>query len=96
MAGRKALVLTAKEINELGTHILNLPFKRRVEERCLHMLKNKKSLQDLSEQDRQLIQKCRYERNAYNKRMLQLQLIQQTEPAKRNALQQNIDRKSVV
>jgi hypothetical protein len=42
MAGRKALVLTAKEINELGTHILNLPFKRRVEERCLHMLKNKK------------------------------------------------------
>jgi len=90
MAGRKALVLTAKEINELGTHILNLPFKRRVEERCLHMLKNKKSLQDLSEQDRQLIQKCRYERNAYNKRMLQLQLIQQTEPAKRNALQQNI------
>jgi hypothetical protein len=41
MAGRKALVLTAKEINELGTHILNLPFKRRVEERC-HMLKNKK------------------------------------------------------
>ena len=90
MAGRKALVLTAKEINELGTHILTLPFKRRVEERCLHMLKNKKSLQDLSEQDRQLIQKCRYERNAYNKRMLQLQLIQQTEPAKRNALQQNI------
>ncbi|WP_336944564.1 hypothetical protein [Acinetobacter modestus] len=90
MAGRKALVLTAKEINELGTHILNLPFKRRVEERCLHMLKNKKSLQDLSEQDRQLIQKCRYERNAYNKRMLQLQLIQQTEPAKRNALEQNI------
>ena len=90
MAGRKALVLTAKEINELGSHILNLPFKRRVEERCLHMLKNKKSLQDLSEQDRQLIQKCRYERNAYNKRMLQLQLIQQTEPAKRNALQQNI------
>lgn len=90
MAGRKALVLTAKEINELGTHILSLPFKRRVEERCLHMLKNKKNLQDLSEQDRQLIQKCRYERNAYNKRMLQLQLIQQTEPAKRNTLEQNI------
>jgi len=90
MAGRKALVLTAKEINELGRHILNLPFKRRVEERCLHMLKNKKSLQDLSEQDRQLIQKCRYERNAYNKRMLQLQLIQQTEPAKQTALEQNI------
>ena len=90
MAGRKALVLTATDINELGKHILNLPFKRRIEERCLHMLKNKKSLQDLSEQDRQLIQKCRYERNAYNKRMLQLQLIQQTEPAKRNALEQNI------
>ena len=84
MAGRKALVLTAKEINELGTHILNLPFKRRVEERCLHMLKNKKSLQDLSEQDRQLIQKCRYERNAYNKRMLQLQLIQQRMPTTKN------------
>ncbi|WP_151816016.1 hypothetical protein [Acinetobacter soli] len=90
MAGRKALVLTATDIKELGMHILSLPFKRRIEERCLHMLKNKKSLQDLNEQDRQLIQKCRYERNAYNKRMLQLQLIQQTEPAKRNALQQNI------
>lgn len=90
MAGRKALVLTATDIKELGMHILSLPFKRRIEERCLHMLKNKKSLQDLSEQDRKLIQKCRYERNAYNKRMLQLQLIQQTEPAKRNALQQNI------
>ena len=90
MAGRKALVLTVTDIKELGMHILSLPFKRRIEERCLHMLKNKKNLQDLSEQDRQLIQKCRYERNAYNKRMLQLQLIQQTEPAKRNALEQNI------
>ncbi|WP_347017553.1 hypothetical protein [Acinetobacter seifertii] len=30
------------------------------------------------------------ERNAYNKRMLQLQLIQQTEPAKQTALEQNI------
>lgn len=90
MAGRKALVLTATDIKELGMHILSLPFKRRIEERCLHMLKNKKSLQDLSEQDRQFIQKCRYERNAYNKRMLQLQLIQQTEPAKRNGLEQNI------
>ncbi|WON79038.1 hypothetical protein OK024_00095 (plasmid) [Acinetobacter sp. UGAL515B_02] len=56
MAGRKALVLTATDIKELGMHILSLPFKRRIEERCLHMLKNKKSLQDLSEQDRQLIQ----------------------------------------
>lgn len=49
MAGRKALVLTATDIKELGMHILSLPFKRRIEERCLHMLKNKKSLQDLSE-----------------------------------------------
>ncbi|MFW1825275.1 hypothetical protein ACG9WU_19030, partial [Acinetobacter baumannii] len=52
--------------------------------------KHKTTLQDLSEQDRPLIQKCRYERNAYNKRKLQLQLIQQTEPAKQTALQQNI------
>ena len=75
MAGRKAFVLTANDVNALKTHILNLPFKRKVEQRFLDMMIGKKAMSDFSVEDLDLIKKCRYERNAYLKQMTALDKI---------------------
>lgn len=74
--GRKALVLTTKDVIELVNHIKALPFKRKVEQRLLGILPGKKTINDFSEPELLLITKCRYEKNAYLKQMAALAKIQ--------------------
>lgn len=90
LAGRKKLVLTQQEIINLAKHIQALPFKRKMEEEFLEMTSQYESMKQLTQQDINLVQRCRYERNAYQKRMIQLQLIQKTEPQKLKKLELNI------
>ena len=75
MAGRKALVLVAEDINSLTQYTRQLPFKRKVQQRYLDMIANKKSMADLSEDDLILVKKCRYEMNAHQKQMTALTSI---------------------
>ena len=75
MAGRKALVLVAEDINSLTQYTRQLPFKRKVQQRYLDMIANKKTMADLSEDDLTLVKKCRYEMNAHQKQMAALALI---------------------
>lgn len=75
MAGRKALVLVAEDINSLTQYTRQLPFKRKVQQRYLDMIVKKKTMADLSEDDLTLVKKCRYEMNAHQKQMAALALI---------------------
>ena len=75
MAGRKALVLVAEDINSLTQYIRQLPFKRKVQQRYLDMIATKKNMADLSEDDLNLAKKCRYEMNAHRKQMAALASI---------------------
>ncbi len=90
MAGRKTFALTQQEIIDLDKHIRALPFKRRMQDAFLAMISERESMKQLNEEDLKLIQRCRYERNTYNKRIVQLQLIQKTEPQKLKKLELNI------
>lgn len=69
MAGRKALVLTVADVQQVIRHIKQLPFKRKVEERFMEMLQGKKTMNDFSETNLELVKKCRYEMNAHTKQM---------------------------
>lgn len=69
MAGRKALVLTVADVQQVILHIKELPFKRKVQERFMEMLQGKRSMNDFSETDLELVKKCRYEMNAHTKQM---------------------------
>lgn len=69
MAGRKALVLSAADVNGVIDHIKSLPFKRKIQERFVLMMQGKKSIQDFSAADLDLVKKCRYEMNAYHRQM---------------------------
>ncbi|EYT24203.1 hypothetical protein [Acinetobacter sp. 1564232] len=80
--GRKTFALTQQEIIDLDKHIRALPFKRRMQDAFLAMISERESMKQLNEEDLKLIQRCRYERNTYNKRIVQLQLIQK--PSHRN------------
>jgi len=73
--GRKALILTTDDIIELINHIKTLPFKRKVEQHLLDIFPGKKTINDFSESERILINKCRYEKNAYLKKMTALEYI---------------------
>lgn len=75
MAGRKALVLVAEDINSLTQYTRQLPFKRKVQQRYLDMIANKKTMAELSEDDLTLVKKCRYEMNAHQKQMAALASI---------------------
>lgn len=75
MAGRKALVLVAEDINSLTQYTRQLPFKRKVQQRYLDMIAKKKTMADLSEDDLTLVKKCRYEMNAHRKQMAALASI---------------------
>ena len=75
MAGRKALVLVAEDINSLTQYTRQLPFKRKVQQRYLDMIAKKKTMADLSEDDLTLVKKCRYEMNAHQKQMAALASI---------------------
>lgn len=90
MAGRKTFALTQQEIIDLDKHIRALLFKRRMQDAFLAMISERESMKQLNEEDLKLIQRCRYERNTYNKRIVQLQLIQKTEPQKLKKLELNI------
>jgi hypothetical protein len=90
LAGRKTFALTQQEIIDLDKHIRALPFKRRMQDAFLAMISERESMKQLNEEDLKLIQRCRYERNTYNKRIVQLQLIQKTEPQKLKKLELNI------
>lgn len=75
MAGRKALVLVAEDINSLTQYTRQLPFKRKLQQRYLDMIAKKKTMADLSEDDLTLVKKCRYEMNAHQKQMAALASI---------------------
>ena len=75
MAGRKALVLVAEDINSLTQYTRQLPFKRKIQQRYLDMIATKKNMADLSEDDLNLAKKCRYEMNAHQKQMAALASI---------------------
>ena len=47
MAGRKALVLVAEDINSLTQYTRQLPFKRKVQQRYLDMIANKKTMAEI-------------------------------------------------
>lgn len=75
MVGRKALVLSGKDINLLIKHVQDLPFKRKIHERFLAMVQGKRTMSDFSLEDLELVKKCRYEMNAHQKQMRVLQRI---------------------
>lgn len=75
MVGRKALVLSGKDVNLLIKHVQDLPFKRKIHERFLAMVQGKRTMSDFSLEDLELVKKCRYEMNAHQKQMRVLQRI---------------------
>lgn len=90
MKGRNKFVLTQQDIIDLDKHIRALPFKRRMQKAFLEMVSERESMNELNETDLKLIQRCRYERNAYNLRVIQLELIKKTEPNKLKKLELDI------
>ena len=92
MAGRKPLTLTDSDYFELLRHIRQLPFKRKCEQKLTDLFEDeeKSSLTSFSADDYEVLKKCRYEQNAFNKRQILLQLILATDPSKRTTLESKV------
>ena len=91
MAGRKPLKLTNADFLDVLEHIHKLPFKRKCEQKLIEMHEgNKSDLMFFTDQDFEVLKKCRYERNAYMKRQMLLQLILATDSSKRTTLESKV------
>lgn len=88
MATKPHLVLTNEDMQQLISHVINLPFKRKNDQRFLDLIAEKSSLRDFSEADFKIVQRCRYERNAHQKKMQALAKIKQN--PKPSALEKQI------
>ena len=88
MATKPLLVLTNEDIQQLISHVINLPFKRKNDQRFLDLIAEKSSLRDFSDADFKIVQRCRYERNAHQKKMQALAKIKQN--PKPSALEKQI------
>ena len=92
MAGRKPLTLTDSDYFELLRHIRQLPFKRKCEQKLTDLFEDeeKSSLTSFSADDYEVLKKCRYEQNAFNKRQILLQLILANDPSRRTTIEQKV------
>lgn len=90
MAGRKRLELTNFDISDLAHHIHKLPFLRKCEERFFEILASRPSIDKMTSADLAVLKKCRYERNAYERRQALLQLILATDSTQRTTVEQKI------
>lgn len=75
MATKPRLVLTNEDMQNLIIHVNKLPFKRKNDQRFLDLIAQKSSLRDFSDDDFKIVQRCRYERNAHQKKMQALAQI---------------------
>lgn len=75
MATKPRLVLTNEDMQNLISHVTKLPFKRKNDQRFLDLIAQKSSLRDFSDDDFKIVQRCRYERNAHQKKMQALAQI---------------------
>lgn len=75
MATKPRLVLTNEDMQNLIIHVTKLPFKRKNDQRFLDLIAQKSSLRDFSDDDFKIVQRCRYERNAHQKKMQALAQI---------------------
>lgn len=92
MAGRKPLALTNADYFDILEHIHDLPFKRKCEQKLIEICEDmgKGDLSFFTDEDYEVLKKCRYERNAYMKRQTLLQLILSTDPSRRTAIENKV------
>ena len=92
MAGRKPLTLTNNDYFDILEHIHDLPFKRKCEQKLIEICEDmgKGDLSFFTDEDYEVLKKCRYERNAYMKRQTLLQLILATDSTKRTTTEQKV------
>ena len=92
MAGRKPLVLTNTDYFDVLRHINKLMFKRKCEQKLLDIfsISNKRDIAQFTNDELEILKKCRHERNAYMKRQTLLQLILANDPSRRTNLEQKV------
>ena len=92
MAGRKPLVLTNTDYFDVLRHINKLMFKRKCEQKLLDIfsISNKRDIAQFTNDELEILKKCRHERNAYMKRQTLLQLILATDSTKRTTTEQKV------
>ncbi|MDI3239798.1 hypothetical protein QK338_17185 [Acinetobacter ursingii] len=92
MAGRKPLVLTNTDYFDVLRHINKLMFKRKCEQKLLDLytVSSKKDIAQFTNDELEILKKCRHERNAYMKRQTLLQLILANDPSRRTNLEQKV------
>ena len=76
MTTKKALILTDDDLKNLYEDVQKLPFKRRNDQAFLELFEHKQCLSLFSEKELQIFKKCRYERNAHQRKMQALEKIQ--------------------
>lgn len=76
MTTKKALILTNDDLKNLYEDVQKLPFKRRNDQAFLELFEHKQCLSLFSEKELQIFKKCRYERNAHQRKMQALEKIQ--------------------
>ena len=90
MAGRKPLKLDDFDYTAVMSHIIKLPFKEVREEVVRPFESGKQSTRAFTSEDFETLKKCRYEKNAFEKRQTLLQLILATDPTHRTTLEQKV------
>lgn len=92
MAGRKPLALTNADYFDVLKHINKLMFKRKCEQKLFDIfsISKKREIAELTNDELEILKKCRHERNAYMKRQTLLQLILASDPYRRTTLEQKV------
>ena len=91
MAGRKPLKLDDFDYTAVMSHIIKLPFLRKCEKKLYALFESgKQSTRAFTSEDFETLKKCRYEKNAFEKRQTLLQLILATDPTHRTTLEQKV------
>lgn len=76
MTTKKALILTNDDLKNLYEDVQKLPFKRKNDQAFLELFEHKQCLSLFSEKELKIFKKCRYERNAHQRKMQALEKIQ--------------------
>ena len=91
MAGRKPLKLDDFDYTAVMSHIIKLPFLRKCEKKLYALFESgKQSTRAFTSEDFETLKKCRYEKNAFEKRQTLLQLILATDSTKRTTTEQKV------
>ena len=91
MAGRKPLKLDDFDYTAVMSHIIKLPFLRKCEKKLYALFESgKQSTRAFTSEDFETLKKCRYEKNAFEKRQTLLQLILATDPTHRTTIEQKV------